>query len=285
MKKALSLLFIFVLSIASFAASRTGYYTSGQTRESVLENVKTFENAMFTYKYSKDSERKTNKYDYSQSWSYMSAGATSAATMRYQFFDDRVVVTMSDALFISKEGTRIPLQENDPTEVKRKVYESLENIMVNVFFKYLQVSETKGTGSTSVTPSRSTGTTYDQITANYLASDNKDAAKKYSTEYIDQVLKKAYQVNYIGSSTADSQEIKYTLEDESGIATAVVTYEFGAKSFTIKLKSINYYHKGNKTNTVISKESDTEATSKFYNLIKDYFIDKHANYIAPGSGA
>ena len=283
MRKSLALLFVLFLSIVTFAASRTGYYTAGQTRESVLENVKTFEKDMLEYKYSKDAERRTSKYDYSQSWSYMSAGATSAATMRYQFYDDRVVVTMSDAMFISKEGTKIPLQENDPTEVKRKVYESLENIMVTVFFKYLQVSETKTATSSSVAPTRTTGATYDQITANYLSTDNKDAGKKYSAEYVDQVLKKAYVVNYISSSTADSQEIKYTLEDESGIATAVVTYVFGPKSFTIKLKSINYYHKGNKTNTVISKESNTEATSKFYNLIKDYFIDNHANYIAPGA--
>lgn len=282
MKKVLSLLFVLVLAVASFAATRTGYYTSGQTREDVLANVKTFETDMITYKYSKDSERKTNKYDYSQSWSYMSAGATSAATMRYQFYDDRVVVTMSDAMFISKDGLKIPLQENDPTEVKRKVYESLENIMINVYFKYLQVSETKGSSSSST--SSSTGAaTYDQITANYLSTDDKAAAKKYSAEYIDQVLKKAYQVSYIGSSTADNQEIKYTLEDESGIATTILTYQFGPKSFTIKIKSINYYHKGNKTNTVISKESNSEATSKFYNLIKDYFIDKHASYIAPGS--
>lgn len=284
MKKVLSLFLVFALATASFATSKTGYYTAGQTRESVLENVKTFESDMITYKYSKDAERKTNKYDYSQSWSYVSAGATSGATMRYQFYDDRVVVTMSDAVFISKDGLKIPLKENDPTEVKRKVYESLENIMVTVYFKYLQVSEAKSTSSSSVIPSRTTGATYDQITSNYLAADTKDAAKKYSSEYIDQVLKKAYQVDYISSSTADNQEIKYTLEDESGIATAVVTYQFGAKSYTIKLKSINYYHKGNKTNTVISKESSTEATSKFYNLIKDYFIDKHSNYIAPGSG-
>ncbi len=283
MKNLFTFLFLFILSISAFAGSKTGYYTAGQTKDNVLDNVKTFESDMVTYKYSKDSERKTNKYDYTQSWSYMSAGATSAATMRYQFYDDRVVVTMTDALFISKDGLKIPLQENDPTEVKRKVYESLENIMVTVFFKYLQVSDTKPSSTSSVTPTRNTGATYDQITVNYLSSDNKDAAKKYSSEYIDQVLKKAYQVNYVGSSTADNQEIKYTLEDESGIATAICTYQFGPSSCTIKIKSINYYHKGNKTNTVISKESTTEATSKFYNLIKDYFIDKHANYIAPGS--
>ena len=278
MKKLLSLLFIFVLSIASFAASRTGYYATGQTREQVLENVKTFEKDMIEYKYSKDSERKTNKYDYTQSWSYMSAGATSAATLRYQFFDDRVVVTMSDAMFISKEGTRIPLQENDPSEVKKNVYDSLENIMITVFFKYLQVSETKG----SVSSTKTSGATYDMITRNYIGSDTKDTAKKFCAEYIDAVLKKAYVVNYVSGQNSDNQEIKYTLEDESGIATILATYQFRAKDFTISIKSINYYHKGNKSNTVISKESSTEATSKFYKLIKDYFIDNHANYIAPG---
>ena len=278
MKKALSLLFIFVLSIASFAASRTGYYTSGQTRESVLENVKTFENAMFTYKYSKDSERKTNKYDYSQSWSYMSAGATSAATMRYQFFDDRVVVTMSDALFISKEGTRIPLQENDPTEVKRKVYESLENIMVNVFFKYLQVSENKSSVGSSVTPTRTTEPTNDQITAYYI-NITKDAAKKRSTEYIDQTLKQSFQTNYISSSTADEQEIKYTMDYKEGIITVIVVYQFSTKNYTIKLKTTNLYDKANKTNSVIYKEGTSE---KLYNMIKTIFIDKHAAYITTG---
>ncbi|MFC6268072.1 hypothetical protein [Frigoriflavimonas asaccharolytica] len=284
MKKLLSFFILFSMSIVAFAATRTGYYASGQTKATILQSVKNFEADMLTYNYKKLSERKANPSDYTQTWSYVSAGSTSEATMRYQFYDDRVLVTMTDAAFISKEGTRLVLLENDPTEVKRKVYESLENVMVTVYFKYLQVSETKvANSSNNVTPTTSTRATYDMITANYLGTDTKDAAKKFSAEYVDVVLKKAYAVNYITSSTADNQEIKYTLEDESGVATILVTYQFRDKDFTIKIKSINYYHKGNKTNIVISKESSTEATSKFYNLIKDYFVDKNANYIAPGS--
>lgn len=44
---------------------------------------------------------------------------------------------------------------------------------------------------------------------------------------------------------------------------------------------MNYFHKQLKTNTVFSKESNTESASKFYNLMKDYLIEKNANYITP----
>jgi hypothetical protein len=280
MKKLLSLFIVFTMSFAAFAATRTGYYQSGQTKASILQSVQTFESDMKTYNYKMTAQTKTNAYDYTQTWEYMSAGATSLATMRYQFFDDKVLVTMTNAAFISKEGTRIALAENDPTEVKRKVYESLENVMITVYFKYLQVSETKGSVST---PTRTTSTaTYDSFSANYLSGDTKAAAKGFSAEYVDQVLKKAYTVNYVTSSTADIQQIKYTLEDESGIATIIMDYQFRDKDFSISIKSINYYNKKVKSNTVISKESTTDATSKFYTLIKDYFVNNHSNYIAPG---
>lgn len=281
MKNLFTLLFLFILSITAFAGTRTGYYPTGQTKDKVLANAKMYEKDMIEYKYTLVSQKITNKYDYTQSWSYMSAGATSAATLRYQFLDDKVLVTMSDAMFISKEGTKIPLAENDAEEVKRKVYESLENVMVTVYFQYLQVSETRPSSSTSSTTRSTSAGTYDSVTKNYLSGDDKASAKKFSAEYVDVVLKKAYKVDYLTSTTADVQNIKYTLEDESGVATILANYKFGDKSFTIKLDDINYYHKGNKTNTKINKESSTEATSKFYNLIKDYFIDKHSNYIAP----
>ncbi|WP_417428778.1 hypothetical protein [Halpernia sp.] len=275
MKKLLLLLIL--ISVTSFGATRTGYYTTGQTKAQVLENVKTFEKDMIDYKYVKNSENKSNQYDYTQTWSYESKGAVSTASLRYQFFDDKVLVTMYDAAFISKEGKRIPLQENDPTEAKRNVYNSLENIMITVFFKYLKVSETKG-GSANTSAS---GATYDMITKNYAVGDNKESSKKVSKQFIDTVLKIAYKVTYLTSENEDNQEIKYTLEDETGIATTIIDYQFRDKDFTIKIKSINYYHKGNKSNTVISKESSSEATSKFYNLIKTYFLEKHSDYISP----
>lgn len=124
---------------------------------------------------------------------------------------------------------------------------------------------------------------YDSITANYLSGDTKEAAKKFSAEYIDLVLKAAYKVNHLTSEIADNQEIKYTVEDESGIATALVTYQFRANDFTIQIKSLNYFRKGNKTTIVVSKDSNLEATRNFYNLMKDYLITRHANYITPGS--
>lgn len=149
----------------------------------------------------------------------------------------------------------------------------------------MQVSETAPpaqTQSSTRTLSRIPAATYDFIKGNYLSGDDKAAAKKFNAEYIDQVLKKAYTVKYLTSTTADTQQIKYDLEDDAGIATVIIDYQFRDKDFTINIKSINYYNKDNKTNTVISKESDTEAISKFYKLVKDYFVDKNANHIAPG---
>lgn len=285
MKKFLSLLIIISMSISAFAATRTGYYQSGQTKTSVLANAKTYENDMIEYKYKVTGQTKSSLSDYTQTWQYMSAGAISQATIRYQFLEDRVLLTMTDALFISKEGNRIPLIENDPIEVKRKVYESLENILITVCFKYLQVSETPPSAqaqSSTRTLSRTPAATYDFITGNYLSGEDKAASKKYSAEYVDKVLKKAYDVNYLTSTTADTQQIKYTLEDASGVATIIMDYQFRDKDFNIMIKSIEYYHKETKATTKISKESSTDATSKFYNLVKDYFIDNHANYIAPG---
>lgn len=281
MKKLLSLIIVFTISVSAFAATKTGYYQAGQTKATVLANAKTYENDMLTYKYKVTAQTRNSTYDYSQTWEYMSAGATSLATVRYQFLEDRILITMSNAAFISKEGLKIPLIENDPTEVKRKVYESLENVLVSVCFKYLQVSETPP----SAQRQSSTGTsaaTYDFINGSYLAGEDKAASKKYSAEYVDKVLKKAYDVNYLTSTTADTQQIKYTLEDASGVATIIMDYQFRDKDFNIMIKSIEYYHKETKATTKISKESSTDATSKFYNLVKDYFIDNHANYIAPG---
>lgn len=155
MKNLSVLLFLFFLPMSVFANTKIGYYPLNQTRSQVLENVKTFEKDMFEYKYSLISQKIANKYDYTQSWSYESSGATSLATVRYQFLEDRVLVTMTDAMFISKEGTKIPLQESDPTEVKRKVYESLENIYFEVFFEYLKCSESNPKNSASSSGQRS----------------------------------------------------------------------------------------------------------------------------------
>lgn len=283
MRKLLSVLIVFTMSISIFATSRTGYYQSGQTKASVLLDAKVYEDDLITYKYNKVAENKNNRHDYTQTWEYVSGGATSRAVMRYQFFDDKIQVTMTDAAFVSKDGVVIPLVKNDPTEVKRKVYESLENVMITVLFTYLKVSETPGSPTQSSSSSiRKPAATYDFINASYLAGDDKAAGKKFHAEYVDEVLKKAYVVNYLTSTTADKQQIKYTLDDEAGTATIIIDYQFRDKDFTIMIKSIEYYNKNAKSTTVISKESSTSATINFYNLIKDYFVNKNANYIAPG---
>lgn len=278
MKKILSILFLFILSISAFAATRTGFYQSGQTKASVLQSVKAFEKDILTYNYKMLPERKISASDYTQIWSYVNAGSTSEATMRYQFYDDKVLVTMTNAAFISKNGTRIPLQENDPSEVKRKVYESLENVMITVYFKYLQVSETK---SASIIPIKTTSETYDSITKNYAPSITKKQAIQNFQNYNTAVLSIQYNITYLNDKNADIQDVKFEFDAPTYSAAIIVHYEFRGKDFSIQIKSFDHYNKTSKATTVINKNIESHKT--FYNMTKEYLLDKHSKYISGDS--
>lgn len=280
MKKILTLFILFTIAYSAFAAPRTGYYQSGQTKISIFRATKQYEKDMVAYNYKMTPLNFITTTDYTQTWSYTYKENSNVATLRFQFFDDRVVVTMLDAVFISKNGTRYNMEADDAGPEMKKLYASLENMMITVYFKYLEVSETKSEAANSVSPISSESTSYDFVTANYLATSNKDEAKKNAKEYENSVLKVVFQVtNLQGSASADYQEIKYVVDDNDGVSTAIVTYDFRNKDFTIKIKSIDYYNKNNKTNIKVSKDSKHDTVLKFYSTYKLYFLDKQAQFI------
>lgn len=271
---------MFVFSITVFATTRTGYYTAGQTKENILARAKIYENDLKTYKYAVIAERIYSPFDYSKTWSYELSGSKTETTVRYQFLEDKILITISDAKFITKYGTSILLTKNDPIEAKSKIYGSMENVFVVGCFNYLQVSE-NAPQIQAKKPTNTDASAYDFITANYLSADTKQVAKKRSSEFINKVLKTVFKVTFLTDPDADVQQIKYVVEDDKGFTTIIMDYQFRDKDFSIKINSMDYYQKELKIKTVISQKSSSKTASEFYTILKDYFIDKHSNYIAP----
>ena len=179
--KNLFLLTAFFFSIATFASTKTGFYSANQTRAQVLENVKTYEKDLFEYKYSLVSQKIANKHDYTQTWSYESNGSVSFATSRYQFLEDRVLVTMTNTYMVKKDGSKIIVEENDSRDIYKKLYESLEDIYVNVYFKYLKVYQKDDENKTAA--SHQKNLLFDFRTTKYFAIENKVAEKWFLRNY------------------------------------------------------------------------------------------------------
>ena len=221
-----------------------------------------------------------NKYDYVQNWELPSDGFSTATKVHYQFFEDRVSVTILEASFTPANGKLIQLNDHETMIEKKNVYDSLENAMVTIFFTYLQT-----TGSKVTVNKKSTWNTknYDSVTKRYLEKNSREKSKKLATEYIDTVLKDAYEVKYLGSTPEDNlYSVKYTLDNEEGTQTVVVNYKFRATDFDINIDKINYFNKTEKKTSLITKNNATEKEQKNYELLKNFFLDKHSDYISTG---
>lgn len=123
---------------------------------------------------------------------------------------------------------------------------------------------------------------YDSVVRNYTANETKEMAKEKNLQYITDIIKPTFDVTFLNDKSADDLTVKYNKMDEGGISTTmIVNYKFQKKDFVITIKSIEYAKNSDSIIRSITKNSTVEAEKKFYEVLKRYFIDGHADYIAP----
>lgn len=280
MKNLFCILFLFVFTISVFSATRIGYYPKNQTRDEVVKLVKNYDEDMRAEKYKMTFLNIKNKYDFEKKWEKNQLGLTLITKVHYQFLKDKVLVTIIESNFSIDDVKTVSLCENETMKEKRDLYEFLEKAMITNFFRRLNVTEK----SIIKKPENNYQTqNYDSVNNYFSEKFTREQSKKLATDYIDIVLKDAYEVKYLGSTPEDNlYSVKYTLDNEEGTQTAIITYRFSLNGFKISIDSINYFDKTEKTTTLITKNSTTEKEQKHYQFLKSYFLDKHSAYILTG---
>ena len=280
MKNLFSILFLFVFTISAFSATRIGYYPKNQTRDEVMKVVKNYDENMYFEKYKMSFLNIKNKYNFEKKWEKNHIGLTLITKVHYQFLKDKVLVTMVESTFSNDDLKTVPLGENETLKERRDLYEYLEKTMIDNFFRHLKVTEKN---TIKKTENNYQTQNYDSITKYFSKKFTREQSKNFATDYIDIVLKDAYEVKYLGSTPEDNlYSVKYTLDNEEGTQTAIITYRFSLNGFKISIESIKYYNKTEKKTTLITKNNTTEKEQKHYELLKSYFLDKHAAYILTG---
>ncbi len=280
MKNLFSILFFFVFTFTAYSATKIGYYSKNQTRDAVMKEVKNYDEDMHASKFKMSLLNIKNKYDFEKKWEKNHVGLTLITKVHYQFLQDKVLVTLVESTFSIDDVKTVSLAENETMKEKRDLYEYLEKAMITNFFRRLKITE----NNTLKKPDNTYQTqNYDSVNKYFSEKFTRKQSKKLATEYIDIVLKDAFDVKYLGSTPEDNlYSVKYTLDNEEGRQTAIVTYGFSLDGFKISINSINYFNKAEKTTTLITKNSTTEKEQKQYELLKTYFLDKHSAYILSG---
>lgn len=262
----------------AFAVTRTGYYKKGETKINMMLKAADYEMLLKTAGYTISSQSQKSASDYTQNWALNNDGSKTLATVHYEFYDDKVVVTLYDGAFVF-DGKKIPVSADSSNETFRKIHQSLEDVYINTFFKKIGVTEK---AAASKTQNAAAGT-YEGITVDLVRGETKEKIKTSSKQYVDYVLAEECKVTYLSDKNADDQNIKYILEDADGVVTVVVKYQFRDKSFAINITSLDYFSKVKGSRMIISKESPSEAAQKFYKYCIQYFVTNHATHNAQGS--
>lgn len=195
---------IFTISVS--AVTKTGFYSENQTRDFVLQSVKLYEQDLKKKYYNLQTVETIDQFNYTQIWDYKEGSSIVSATMSYQFYDDRVEVTMTNPTYTTVLGTKSPLSSDDKMEFRRPLYDKLESMMFYVYFKYLMVSEKNtATGfSNSITENN-----YSSITQNYYNSTTKEQAKQKFVDFLSNFTYSNMTANYFYDKNADSQEVHF----------------------------------------------------------------------------
>ena len=119
----------------------TRFYNSDQTKEEVKSVYKDFEKEYEKKKFEVNYIQKVSEDDYTIQYILTSNGAKAISTVRYQFFADRVTVSILSCEFLSKEGVKNILLPDDANEKKKAVYNSLKHNYVDSIFEYLNISK------------------------------------------------------------------------------------------------------------------------------------------------
>lgn len=284
MKKLISLLIILIFSLEAFANPRTVYFQDPTTKESAWNAAKEYDKLYMSKGVQITTVQTNSKYDHVNEWIYKSSASTLTAKVNYQYFDDRIVVNILEAGLIPDGKAKVTLTKDDANALRKQLYTALEKMIVDSFFTNLNLSETKPTNNIirKVDTENSFSNDYDFVTRKYAVNQTKEMAKEKNLNYINNVLKPSFQVTFLSDKSSDNFDVKYFKNDEGGIATTIiVNYQFQNNGFIIAINSIEIIKDIDKARVIVNKNSTTDPQKSFYDYMKSYFIDSHANYITP----
>lgn len=284
MKNLIALLFILLFSVVAYAAPRTGYYEHPTTKESVWNYAKEYEKLFTSKGVQINTFQNTSKYNYVNEWIYKSSGATLTSKVHYQYFDDRIVVNIMEAGLTPDGKAKMNITDKETDPARKQVYDALEKMIIDSFFTNLKLSDTKPTTNSvrKVIEQPFIENGYDYVTRDYKANQTKEQAKEQNMNYINNILKPSFQVTFLSDKNADNFDVKYFKNDEGGISTTIiVNYKFQNNAFSISMKSVEVLKNADGSKIVVNKYISTDPQKPFYEYLKSFFVDLHANYIAP----
>lgn len=284
MKKLIALLFILIFSVVAYAAPRTGYYEHPTTKESVWNYAKEYEKLFTSKGVQITTSQNTSKYNYVNEWIYKSSGATLNSKVHYQYFDDKIVVNIMEAGLTPDGKAKMNITDKETDPARKQVYDALEKMIIDSFFTNLKLSDTKPTTNSvrKVTEQPFIENGYDYVTRDYKANQTKEQAKEQNMNYINNILKPSFQVTFLSDKNADNFDVKYFKNDEGGISTTIiVNYKFQNNAFSISMKSVEVLKNADGSKIIVNKYINTDPQKPFYEYLKSFFVDVHANYIAP----
>ncbi len=284
MKKLIALLFILIFSVVAYAAPRTGYYEHPTTKESVWNYAKEYEKLFTSKGVQITTSQNTSKYNYVNEWIYKSSGATLNSKVHYQYFDDKIVVNIMEAGLTPDGKAKMNITDKETDPARKQVYDALEKMIIDSFFTNLKLSDTKPTTNSvrKVTEQPFIENGYDYVTRDYKANQTKEQAKEQNMNYINNILKPSFQVTFLSDKNADNFDVKYFKNDEGGISTTIiVNYKFQNNAFSISMKSVEVLKNADGSKIIVNKYISTDPQKPFYEYLKSFFVDVHANYIAP----
>lgn len=270
-------IFITTIFLLSFhfllsAEVETRYYNGGQTKAQVQSVVKEFETAYGKQNCIITPVKKISEDNYTIEYAYSASGATNKILINYQFFTDRIILSLLDATFISASGkTIIKLTPNNENEKVVKLYNVTKEQFVNAVFKYLKIENNTAPLVFA----------QDFVTKKYSDEKGMASAKDYSKMYFDYVLKLRSTIKYLGDKTSNNYDVEYTQDEPEGTATILMNFKFTSENFTLTLKSINYYDKVSKAKFPLTSDNSVEWRRKAYETVKKFYLDKQANFMAP----
>lgn len=154
--KTIIYLFVFVFgSSFSYAQlSKTNNYIPGRTKAEAKEIASIYQNDMNAKNFYQKAVTKNSEDDYTLRWNRtLDSGSQSDTQVRYQFYDDRVTVTIINPQFVMSDGKRYNLSSDSPLETQRSLFQNILNIYHTAFFNYINIKDYLSLQSDKTQPS------------------------------------------------------------------------------------------------------------------------------------
>ena len=121
----------------------TRYYNPQQTKLQVQEKLK-FLTTMYTEnEYYSAITKKISADDYTVKYDHTSNGATTSVEVRYQFFQDRVTISLLRSIHTKADRSTLILTSDSSEPKIRTAYEAMRGIFIDLYFKELQIFDNK----------------------------------------------------------------------------------------------------------------------------------------------